>query len=335
MAEISIFEDEAFSVPNLILTLNEDHVVPGQLAASGLFTEQGSAFITQQIEKDGMTLQLVEAKPRGSGGQAVIADKRRTVPFNNVHLPQTFQIMADEIQGIRAVGSRTELQGVQDVVNTRLEKARRQLDTTHEFQRIGAVKGQIIDADGETVLIDIFQTFGMRRPKAFSMELNSPSTDVSSKCVDVLDKQEDALSGLSSTGSHAWCGRDFWKKLISHPNVREAYLASEAAATLRGDRRKPFEFGGITWERYRGKVGGSGGKPFVADDSAFVVAEGVADLFISVFAPADYMETVNTLGLPYYGKLEAMRMGKGVEGEAQSNPLHLCTRPASTVELTI
>jgi len=332
MAEISIFEDEAFSVPNLILVLNEDHPVPGQIAASGLFTEQGSASTTQQIEKDGMTLQLVAAKPRGAGGQAVIADKRRLVPFNNVHLPQTFQVLADEIQGIRAVGSRTELQGVQDVVNARLEKARRQLDTTHEWQRVGAIKGQVIDSDGKSVLLDIFQSFGMERPEPISFELDNDDTDVSVRCVEVLDQQEDELYGLASTGARGWCGRNFWKKLIAHPKVRDTYLASEAASALRGDRRKAFDFGGITWERYRGKLPNM---PFVDDDSAYVVAEGAEGLFISVFAPADYMETVNTLGLPYYGKLENMRMGKGVDGEVQSNPLHLCTRPRSVIHLTI
>jgi hypothetical protein len=47
------------------------------------------------------------------------------------------------------------------------------------------------------------------------------------------------------------------------------------------------------------------------------------------------METVNTLGIPYYGKIEPMPFGKGVSGEAQSNPLHLCTRPRAVIRLTL
>ena len=35
------------------------------------------------------------------------------------------------------------------MVNARLLKARRQLDVTHEFQRAGALNGQILDADGQ------------------------------------------------------------------------------------------------------------------------------------------------------------------------------------------
>lgn len=331
MAEITIFQDEAFGVDALLTVINEDHELPGQIAAAGLFEEQGVASTVVQIEKDGMSLALVKAAPRGGPGQAVTGDKRSLIPFNTIHLPQTFQILADEIQGIRAVGSLTELMQVQAYVARRIEKARRQLALTHEYQRIGAIKGKVVDADG-SVLFDIFQRFAINRPQAFSLELDNPDTDVSAKCAEILDAQDDALGNVTSTGARAYCGKTLWAKLIGHKSVREAYLNWQAAAQLMGDRRQPFEFGGITWERYKGKIGNA---PFVADDRAHVVPLGVPDLFISAFAPADYAETVNTEGLPYYAKLERMKFDKGVEGEAQSNPLHLCTRPASVRELKI
>lgn len=332
MAEIQIFEDEAFSVSSLLTVINEDHTLPGQIAGMGLFEEQGVSSTTVQIEKDGTTLALVPAAARGGVGLSVLADKRQLIPFNTVHLPQRFQILADEIQGIRAVGSMTELQAVQSVVNRRIEKARRQLDLTHEFQRIGALGGMVIDADGESVLLDIYQRFGIARPQAYSMALNTEATDVSGKCVDVLDAIENALGNVPSTGARALCGKVFWSKLIAHKSVRETYLASEAASALRGDRRQAFSFGGILWER---SVGKHAGTAFVADDRARVFPEGVPELFISAFAPADYMETVNTEGLPYYAKLERLPFDKGVLGEAQSNPLHLCTRPLAVRELKV
>ncbi|WP_321346455.1 major capsid protein [Halopseudomonas oceani] len=332
MAEISLFEDEAFGVMALLAVINDTPQVAGQIGASGLFSEQGVNSTVVQIEKDGTTLALVPAGERGSVGLTVLADKRNLIPFNTVHLPQTFKVLADEIQGIRAVGSTTELQQAQRVIERRLNKAQMSLDVTHEYQRVGAINGLVLDADGKTPLLDIFQRFGLTRPKAFSFELGNPDTDVSAKCVEVLDVQEDALGALTGTGAHAWCGKTFWNNLISHKNVRETYLASEAASALRGDRRKAFEFGGILWERYRGQLGG---KPFVADNEARLVPEGVPDLCISAFAPADYMETVNTEGLPYYAKLERMPFDKGIAGEAQSNPLHLCTKPLAVRTLTI
>ncbi|WP_430318691.1 major capsid protein [Pseudomonas nitroreducens] len=329
MAEINIFEDEAFGVGALTAAINETPEVPGRLAALGLFEEEGSTTITQQIEKDGDALHLVPAADRGAPGLVVQGSKRVLIPFNNVHLPQTFSIMADEIQGIRAFGEQTELQAVQDVVNRRLEKMRRALDATHEHQRMGAVLGTILDADGSTVLLDLYDRFGIS-PQVVQMELGTATTKVRLKAGEALDAQEDALGNIPSSGSRALCGKNFWNALITHKSVEETYLNTQQAAQLRGDAREEFEFGGIIWERYRGKVGG---RSFIPDDEARLVPLGVPELFLSIFAPANYMETVNTLGLPYYAKQEAMPFNKGIAGEAQSNPLHICTRPRAVIKL--
>ncbi|SDR37195.1 Phage major capsid protein E [Pseudomonas grimontii] len=331
MAEIAIFEDDAFSVSSLTAAINDQEYLPGRISSLGLFREEGISTLTVQIEKDGDTLALVPAGERGTSGLVVGGSKRTLIPFNTVHLPERFTIKADEIQGIRAFGTRTELQAVQDVVNKRLAKARRQLDATHEFQRMGALNGQVLDADGKTVLLDIYKSFGVNRQK-LQMGLNSPDTELRVKCGEALDMQEEALGSVTSSGSRAMCGKNFWNKLIVHKSVKETYLNTMQAASLRGDARESFEFGGIVWERYRGKVAGVA---FVHDDKALLIPEGVPDLYISSFAPADYMETVNTQGIPYYSKIEPMQFGKGVAGEAQSNPLHLCTRPRAQILLEL
>jgi len=331
MADIAIFEDDAFSVPSLTAAINEQEYLPGRISSLGLFREEGITTLTVQIEKDGDTLALVPAGERGTSGLVVGGSRRNLIPFNTVHLPERFAIKADEIQGIRAFGTRTELQSVQDVVNRRLAKARRQLDATHEFQRMGALNGQILDADGKTVLLDIYKSFGVSRQK-MPMGLNDPDADLRVNAGEALDMQADALGSVTSSGSRAFCGKNFWNKLVSHKSVKQTYLNTLQAASLRGDARESFEFGGIIWERYRGKVAGV---LFVHDDKALLVPEGVPDLYISTFAPADYMETVNTEGLPYYSKLEPMPFNKGVAGEAQSNPLHLCTRPRAQILLEL
>jgi hypothetical protein len=87
-------------------------------------------------------------------------------------------------------------------------------------------------------------------------------------------------------------------------------------------------FGGIYWERYRG-----GGNVKVPDTEAYATPEGVMDLHITRFAPGDYMDTVNTLGLPFYSSAHMLDHNKGVELEAQSNPAHLSTRPKANIKL--
>jgi hypothetical protein len=331
MAEIAIFEDDAFSVSSLTAAINDQEYLPGRISSLGLFREEGINTLTVQIEKDGDTLALVPAGERGTSGLVVGGTKRQLIPFNTVHLPERFTIKADEIQGIRAFGTRSELQAVQDVVNKRLAKARRQLDATHEFQRMGALNGQVLDADGKTVLLDIYKTFGVQRKK-LPMGLGNPDTELRVRAGEALDMQEEALGSITSSGSRAFCGKNFWNKLIVHKSVKETYLNTMQAASLRGDARESFEFGGIVWERYRGKVAGVS---FVHDDKALLIPEGVPDLYISSFAPADYMETANTQGLPYYSKIEPLAFNKGVAGEAQSNPLHMCTRPLAQILLEL
>ncbi|UWF51984.1 major capsid protein [Pseudomonas sp. N3-W] len=331
MASIEIFNDDAFSVSSLTAAINEQEYLPGRISSLGLFREEGITTLTVQIEKDGDTLALVPAGERGTSGLVVSGSKRNMIPFNTVHLPQRFAIKADEIQGIRAFGTRSELQSVQDVVNKRLAKCRRQLDVTHEFQRMGALNGQILDADGKTVLLDLYKTFDVKRKK-LSMGLANPATELRVKCGEALDMQEDALGSITSSGSRAFCGKNFWNELVVHRSVKETYLNSQQAAALRGDARESFEFGSIVWERYRGKIAGVS---FVHDDKALLIPEGVPDLYISVFAPADYMETVNTEGVPYYSKIEPMDFNKGMAGEAQSNPLHMCTRPLAQILLEL
>ena len=331
MADIAIFDDEAFSVSSLTAAINEQQYLPGRLSSLGLFQEEGITTLTVQIEKDGDVLALVPAGERGTSGLVVGASKRNLIPFNTVHLPERFTIKADEIQGIRAFGTRSELQAVQDVVNARLLKARRQLDVTHEYQRMGALNGKILDADGRTVLLDIFDRFGVEQQK-LSMEFDAGKDKLRVRCMRALDLQEEALGSTTTSGSRALCGKTFWEALVTHDDVVKTYLNTLQAAALRGDAREAFEFGGITWERYRGRIAG---QPFVHDDNALLVPEGVPDLYISAFAPADYMETVNTQGIPYYSKIEPMPFNKGMAGEAQSNPLHICTRPRAQILLEL
>jgi hypothetical protein len=55
---------------------------------------------------------------------------------------------------------------------------------------------------------------------------------------------------------------------------------------------------------------------------------GVPGLFRQYNAPADFVETVNTLGLPRYAKQAVdQEFGRWVKLHTQSNPLPICTRP--------
>ena len=48
--------------------------------------------------------------------------------------------------------------------------------------------------------------------------------------------------------------------------------------------------------------------------------------------PPDYIETVNTLGLPRYAKAIPSDNNKSVRLEMQTNPLSLCLRPRALIK---
>ena len=99
---------------------------------------------------------------------------------------------------------------------------------------------------------------------------------------------------------------------------------------LRADMRKGFPFGGIYFENYRGKIASTS---FIDDDEGRIFPVGVPGLFQTINAPADYIETVNTIGLPFYAKQERMDFDKGINIETQSNPLCICTQPRTLIKI--
>ena len=179
---------------------------------------------------------------------------------------------------------------------------------------------------------DSLDDFGIAAAPAVNFALNDPNTKVRQKCYEVITAIEDKLDASTYGHIHSMVGKDFWLELIEHTSVKETYLNTVQAAELRGDPSvSRFEFGGITWERYRtgSKAEEDVGAPFIGAKQAQFFPVGVPDLFLTRFAPADYLETVNTIGLPRYSRQFEMPNGKGVNLEVQANSINLCTRPAA------
>lgn len=322
---LDILNDDAFSMTSLSAAISTKNYKPGKIGKMGLFEEDGITTTTAVIEVENDVLSVVDVKPRGSSGSALPRKGRKVVPFAVPHLPQNETILADSIQNARAFGSETQVETVQGMIIDQLGRMAQRNEFTIESHRVAAIQGKYMDAGGS--LQSIYTAFGVTE-SAVPMALTVADTKLRAKCAQVIDLVEDALGGLSYETIHVMCGKDFWNDLIEHPAVKETYLSSVHAAELRGDSRQTFEFGGLVWERYNGT---SEVKIEAVEARAFPT--GVMDFFITRFSPADYAETVNTKGLPYYGKVERMKFDKGAELEAQSNPLNLCTRPKALIKL--
>lgn len=327
---LDVFKDDAFALTELTAAINLIPHVPTKIGKLGLFAEEGVATTSVTIEMQNDVLALVAALPRGAVAPLKTIPRRNLRQVSMVHLPQRVALYADEVQNLRAFGKQSEIELAMARLRKKLMVARRDLDLTIEFQRIGALKGQVIDADGSSVLLDLFTEFDVTQ-QTLDYVLDSDATKVLGKCVTTLRMIEDKLGGTMMSGARGFCSPEFFDAFAGHPAVEESYKYQQGQV-LRTDRRSGFEFGGIWWEEYRGQVGAT---KFIPANKACVFPEGVPEMFKTVYAPANYMDTVNTEGLPYYAKQEMMDFDKGIDVETQSNPLHLNTRPNAVVEVSI
>jgi len=336
MATLDIFNDDAFSVQTLTAKVNKATYRPGQMGKSRLFEEDSVSTLIISVEERDGKLGLIEPTQRGGPGETIGDEKRNLLPFVVDHYQRDDTIMADEVQGVRAFGTESEVEQVADRVSQKMDRHLLDLDMTLEHQRVGAVKGIVTSKSGR-VLHNLYQRFGIAVPPPVSLNLDNDAAKVD----EILEREvawsiEDSLDSFYE-GFHVWTGRNFHIKAWLHKRIRETYLATAAAATLREAIPDTFTVGKFTFERYKTgrKARADLGDFYIGENEGRVTPMGVPGLFITRFAPADYEETVNTPGLPRYMKQYAMQNGKGRHLEVQSNPISLCTQPAALRTLTI
>lgn len=329
MPMLNVFDGDAFSMQNLTAAINRVPEVPTLIGDLGIFEEAGIDTTTCSIEKRDEGLTLVGSSPRGGPGETVGGESRDLRDIRIPHFQRDDAVMADEVQNIRAFGSESVVETVMGRVEMKMARHTRSFDFTLENLRMGAINGQVLDKNGNT-LLDLFTTFGVSQPAEIDFALGTAGTDVRGKCRQVLDAIGDTLEGFAVSRVYGLAGDEFFHSLVTHAKVEDTYKNWEGAVALRSDPRLPFEFGGITWVRYHTKPKAKAAKsatPMVAVDKCKFVPAGVPELFITRFGPADYEETVNTIGLPRYAKQIPMPNGKGRELEMQMNAICLCTIP--------
>lgn len=324
---LDIFTGNAFTVINLTARANNPDIVPHvptKLGDLGLFTPEPITTTSVAIERRDGTIGLLSSKPRGGEPNINTRDSRNIRNLNVPHIPVEDKISADEIQNVRAFGQE-QLETLMSVVDNRIIRMDRNIAATQEYLRIGAIHGVITDGDATTTLINLFTEFGITQAAEVDFELDDAATDVRAKCMTVVRGIRDALGAAMFSGIRAECSSEFFDALVTHANVEETFKYQEGSRLRDGMVGQGLLFGGILFEEYRGSVGST---DFIAANKARFYPIGVPGLFVEYYAPANFMETVNSPGLARYAKVAPdARFQQFVEVHLQSNPLPICTRP--------
>lgn len=332
MPTLNVFENDAFGVISLTTAINKLPYKPARLGEMGLFRKDGITTTQVMVEEKRGVLMLVPNVARGSGGMVDGGNKdRKARHFGITHLPVAAAVMADDVQNVRAFDTEDEVESASELVNDKLADLRQHLEFTHEWHRIAAIHGLLLDADGSEIY-NWFDEFSITENTVQIDWTTYPRSATKRAATDACRIIEDALGMETHSGVHAMCGKDIFDNIVNSTEVRAAYDRWQESSFLRGQQmRSVFEYAGVKWEEYRGKLGST---PFIADNEIRLFPLGTRKIFEEIYGPADYMETVNTKGKPVYAKQERMKFDKGVELEAQSNPLIMCCRPSVLVKMT-
>jgi len=328
------FSNDAFQMVALTAAINKLPVNFGRLAQMNLMPAEGVRTRTILIEELNGVLTLLPTLPVGAPPTLGTQAKRKVRSFVIPHIPHEDVVLPEEVQGLRAFGSENEVEALAALIARKLAAMRAKMEITWEHLRMGALKGVILDADGST-LYDLYSEFGITA-KTVNFALTTASTEVLLKILEVKRHIEDNLRGEFMTGIYCLCSPGFFDALTTHPKVKEAYARWQQGQILFSDNRTNFTFAGITFEEYRGQATDPNGtvRKFIADDEAHFFPLGTATTFRTYFAPADFNETANTIGLPLYAKQAPRKFDRGTDLHVQSNCLPLCTRVECLVKGT-
>src|SRR5512139_1321508 len=118
------FQNPGFSMASLTAAIN---LIPnryGRLEALDLFPAKPVRTRSVVVEERNGTLSLLPTLPVGRPSTVNARDKRKLHSFVIPHVPLDDVVLPEEVQGVRAFGSETEMESVASVMAQHLESMR-------------------------------------------------------------------------------------------------------------------------------------------------------------------------------------------------------------------
>src|SRR5512143_2500296 len=154
------FSNDAFEMAALTAAINKIPNNYGRVEQLALMPAEGVRTRTILIEEMSGVLNLLPTMPVGAPATLGTQAKRKVRSFVVPHIPHEDVVLPEEVQGLRAFGSETDVEALSNLLARKLQTMRNKHAITLEHLRMGALKGIILDADGST-LYDLYSEFGI------------------------------------------------------------------------------------------------------------------------------------------------------------------------------
>jgi len=335
------FTNREFSVDELTQVMN---VMPndyGLVSQLGIFPAPLPLSTTSVgVEIQNWTLNLLPATARGAPGTRGSVGKRSRKLFEIPQITHEDAVTVSDVQNLRAFGSFAPKM-LEDLVREKLFTMVKKHALTHEWYRINALQGKLLDSDG-TEMYNFFDEFGITQAVGAFSGANIPA-----KLRAIKRHIEDNLKGETMTGVICLASKQFMEMLFADTVVLAAYNQAMAAhqalvavnPTLQ-DRRFSFVLQEIQFIEYTGSAASANAdgtyttRKFIPDGDALFFPLGTMESARQWVAPGDFEEAVNMPGQLFYAKEARDKWGRSREMLTQSNLLVMWQRPALLVRGT-
>lgn len=338
---------ERFSTLELSMAINKRQNEYGLLNSLGLFAEQGIPDRHVKIETRNQTLSIIPTSPVGTPAPADDDPDDRAVipPIPTFRHAKMHTILAEDLQGVRMFGTDDMPEYPDMKMMEMLDKIQREHRQTKEFLRWQALKGNVYDVDGSKLLYNVYSLMGETQKEIdWDLSNNDAVDPILDGNNELLDYLEDEALGEMVTGVVKFCSPGYFDAMLKNKSFREAYkYFSEQPGEINPNRQmvRQFNYKGVTYIRHRGtatykkKDGTTVKHTFIPANEAIAVPMGTYECFRTFFGPAEFLETVNTIGQEIYIKPDVMKLDMGIELHSFSHQLNLVTKPRLVVKCTI
>lgn len=335
MSSMDAFASDAFSMVELTGVVNKVDYVPQGIGSLGIFNGAPKRTTKVFVDRREKTLALIPTSPRNAPPVEDKQADRSAVALETTRLAKSQKLYATEMQDVRAFGFENDVENAAAKMAEILGDLRAQQELTHEYHRLGAVQGKLLDADGTTVIYNYFTEFGEAEVSAVNFGLGTATTDVLAKSKEVTRGMARAAKGAFTPQTRVigLAGDAFFDQYTSHPNIEKFYLnqlGTQAAQNQEQFSRFDVPGTNLSLINYRGTDDNSAVAVPTAECKFF--PQGARGVFEFAMGPDETFNGVNQPGQQVYAERVFERennpgQSRWVDVQTRSFPLFICAQP--------
>lgn len=332
----------SFKNSDFVESISQAPLQYGYINSLNMFEVKSTNQTAIVFDKDYATTSLLPQANRGD--KAANSGKERTADTFALKLAYFKfgdRLTADDIQGWRVPGS-TDNESIARATAEKMLDLKRNWNQTQEYMKLQALKGIFKTPDGIEVA-NMFTEFNVAQ-QTQDFVLGTSTTNIDQKIRELKTKiAKSLINGGSMNGIEVLVDPEFFDKLISHANVKNAYqfYQNSGAQALRDDLSKymaygiqdVFEHRGVRFVSYDATFTLPSGSTEVAfaASTGLALPKGVRGMFRGYNGPSAKMSEANQPGQELFVRTYVDPKDEFVEFECEAAPLYFSTTPAASV----